>query len=66
MLRVCFKSGACDQDIKQKVNPGRTLSMNHWKDWAAFHKLNSIHRNSKRPKGVITAALGTSSDFIGI
>ena len=40
-------------------------SIRRWKVWAAFLSPNGIRRNSKRPKGVAIAVLGTSSAQTG-
>ncbi len=40
--------------------------MSFWNFWPAFFRLKGILRNSKRPKGVITAAFGTSAAAMGI
>ena len=40
--------------------------MNCWKVCVAFRRPKGIQTNSKRPNGVVTAVLGTSSGATGI
>ena len=42
------------------------VSISRWKAWAAFLSPKGVRRNSKRPNGVITAVLWTSSGATGI
>ena len=42
------------------------LSIKRWNVCAAFRKPKGIRTNSKRPKGVVMAVLGTSSGATGI
>lgn len=51
---------------KVKGKPGRTSSINRWKNYAALRRPNGILRTLNKPKRVIAAVLGMSSSDIGI